>query len=342
MHASPDQSGAPGLTHEQAIAHAVKRLRAGLLVAFPTETVYGLGADALNADAVARVFATKGRPAHNPLIVHVEGESAMARVPGLVAAWPASARSLAAAFWPGPLTIVVPKGGAVPDVVTAGGGTVALRSPDHPVARALLKAFGGPLVGPSANKSGRVSPTTADHVRAEFDGADVFVLDGGPCRVGIESTVVSVVDVPRVLRPGSISRETIEMALGVRVEGPASGAHAASNVAPLASPGLLASHYAPRTRVELIAHGEVTRRARAIMDAGQRVVALASSDAGDSRWSVRVMPSDPVAYAAEMYAALREADAMACDVILVELPAHANAPEWAAVMDRLTRASAPR
>lgn len=340
------------------IAEAALRLRAGLLVAFPTETVYGLGADALNAEAVARVFEAKGRPSHNPLIVHVLGAATLA--PGLVASWPARAATLAAAFWPGPLTIIVPRGPRVPTAVTGGGDTVALRSPDHPIARALLQAFGGPLVGPSANKSGHVSPTTAAHVRSDFDPSLVTVLDGGPCRVGIESTVVSVCGGrAAVLRPGSILASQLSAVLNEEVDAPshaqsASPAsamrtlqHAANDTEPpaLASPGQLASHYAPRTPVELAPSRRALSRAEELTAAGIKCVLLTLSGPAqpDAPRSTHIiaMPPDSAAYAARLYAALREADALKHDRIIIELP-DTTSPDWSAILDRLKRASAPR
>ncbi len=343
------------------IADAALRLRSGLLVAFPTETVYGLGADALNAEAVARVFEAKGRPSHNPLIVHVLGAATLA--PGLVASWPARAATLAAAFWPGPLTIIVPRGLRVPHAVTGGGDTVALRSPDHPIARALLQAFGGPLVGPSANKSGQVSPTTAAHVRSEFDPAVVTVLEGGPCRVGIESTVVSVCGGrAAILRPGSILASQLSAVLSEEVDEP-SGWQSTSPASPtrtsqrttlgtldaqppaLASPGQLASHYAPRTPVELASSRRALSRAEELTAAGVKCVLLALSDPAlpDASRSTHIitMPPDSAAYAARLYAALREADALKHDRIIIALP-DTTSPDWSAILDRLKRASAPR
>ena len=340
------------------IADAALRLRSGLLVAFPTETVYGLGADALNAEAVARVFEAKGRPSHNPLIVHVLGAATLA--PGLVASWPPRAATLAAAFWPGPLTIIVPRGPRVPHAVTGGGDTVALRSPDHPVARALLQAFGGPLVGPSANKSGHVSPTTAAHVRSEFDPSLVTVLDGGPCRVGIESTVVSVCGGrAAVLRPGSILASQLSAVLNEEVDEPShaqstspasatrTSEQATQDTQPpaLASPGQLASHYAPRTPVELAPSRRALSRAEELTAAGIKCVLLTLSDPAqpDAPRSMHIinMPPDPAAYAARVYAALREADALKHDRIIIELP-DTTSPDWSAILDRLKRASAPR
>ncbi len=359
-----DQPGPP-LVGPREIALAASRLRAGHLVAFPTETVYGLGADALNPAAVQRVFTAKGRPSHNPLIVHVESADALARIPGLVSAWPARAAILAARFWPGPLTLVVPRGPAVPSIVTGGGDTVALRSPNHPIAQALLRAFGGPLVGPSANKSGHVSPTTAAHVRDEFRADDVMILEGGPCAIGIESTVVRVPTDPAqpiaILRPGIISALELAAALGEPVTepvtqpvtepvtGPATESpSAAAPSAALPSPGLLASHYAPRTPVELVASSAAAARAAQLAAEGASVVLLAiTANEVPARASAIRMPPDPHAYAARLYAALREADALARNIILVELPdtpsraSHLN-PAWTAILDRLHRAAAPR
>lgn len=312
------------------ITRAADRLRAGELVAFPTETVYGLGADALNPEAVARVFACKGRPSHNPLIVHVASIE-MARA--LAREWPARAQALARAFWPGPLTIVVPRASHVPDAVTAGGDTVALRQPAHAVAQALLDAFNGPMVGPSANRSGHVSPTTAAHVRAEFGEASpipVDVLDGGPCAVGVESTVV-VVDGAnlRILRSGAIGARDIARALGIRtsdVQSPSRGI--IETTGPLASPGLLASHYAPRTRAILC-------RRLSDVPAGALVVRL---------------PRDPRGCALSLYRVLREADdraqATSASLIAIIPPRAALSsnrdPLWMAIRDRLRRATAPR
>lgn len=322
------------------IAEAARRLRAGGLVAFPTETVYGLGADALNPAAVARVFALKGRPAHNPLIVHVADAEA-ARP--LAAHWSEHARRLAKSFWPGPLTIVVPRSALVPDVVTGGGDTVALRCPDHPLALALLRAFGGPMVGPSANRSGSVSPTTAAHVRAAFDSADVVVIDGGPCRVGIESTVVSLVgEAPMVLRRGVVGPDRIAAALGVAVSdapSPTLGPSAA-----LSSPGMLPSHYAPDASVLLFSAGSPPRE---LERSPRPIVVLALSDSfqlpRESRGprTLVPMPTDADAYGAKLYAALREADDARAEMILVEEPREAG-PMWDAIRDRLARAAAPR
>lgn len=344
--------GLPSSIHD--ISDAVQRLLAGEVVAFPTETVYGLGADALNARAVQRVFDLKRRPGFNPLIVHVSGPEMAARVvaPG---AWSADAAALARAFWPGPLTLVLPKGASIPDAVTGGGPTVAVRCPDHPTALALLYHLEHPLVGPSANLSGSVSPTTAAHVRAAFPPDDVKVLDGGACAVGIESTVVDLTGPrPRILRPGAISAGDIAAVLGRVVEDPAghSDTHSPDDRPrgdrPHRSPGQLDRHYAPHcmavmytTEFELLDFiGQ-----SAIAGRGAIVLGL---------WETRQslppphrfvqMPGDPVRYAAEMYARIREADAQFPAAIMIERP-RANPPAvpddplWAAIIDRLSRAT---
>ncbi|MEX2218369.1 MAG: L-threonylcarbamoyladenylate synthase [Phycisphaerales bacterium] len=318
------------------IARAVAILRAGGVVAFPTETVYGLGADALNGGAVARVFALKGRPAGNPLIVHVTGEEMAGRV---AAAWPHEAAKLARAFWPGPLTIVLPASRAVPKAVTAGGPTVAVRCPDHLVTLSLLEAFGGPLVGPSANPSGRVSPTTAAHVREVFSGADVFVLEGGPCRGGIESTVVSLVSVrggagsARVLRPGLIGAEELSIVLGHPVE----EGSAAAEAGPAPSPGMQEVHYAPAARAVVFEAGDLGR----VLASAPRVEVLTHSGLIVAAPHTAIgLPSEANAYAARLYAALREADALKPDLIAIERPP-AEGAQWAAVADRLARAAKP-
>ena len=315
------------------LAQAVTRLRRGRLVAFPTETVYGLGADATDADAVARVFAAKGRPAENPLIVHVTDE-AMART--CVSAWPDAASKLAARFWPGPLTLVLPKAEAIPDIVTAGGPTVAVRSPDHPLTLALIETFGGPIVGPSANVSGAVSPTRAAHVGGVF-GDDVAVRDGGPCRVGIESSVVAVDDgAVRVLRLGAIGAAELEAVSGlpVIVEDRRGAA---------GSPGREGPHNRPSARVVLVESLVGLDRALG----AERAVVLGPPGAPvsvDPPHAAIAMPADAAAYAAELYAALREADTMEAAVIVVVRPPAVGeggeAPVWEAVAERLARASA--
>lgn len=297
------------LPEPEAIAEAVRRLRAGRPVAFPTETVYGLAAIATDENAVQRVFDTKGRPADNPLIVHVADTDTAQQC---CADWPDAARKLADAFWPGPLSLVLPKAASIPSIVTAGRDTVALRCPRHPTALALLATLNEPLVGPSANPSGSVSPTTADHVRAHWSDDEVFVLDGGPCTVGIESTVLALhLDTPTILRPGALSAADLAAALGSEVRA------ATTNQDAAASPGTRHAHYQPTSPVVL--DPTDTQPGEAVID----------------------LPADPRAAAAMLYAALREADAAAPSRIVVRLhPARDPAdPVWAAVLDRLTRAA---
>lgn len=329
------------------IAIAVDRLKRGTpsgmpgIVAFPTETVYGLGASALDAGAVARVFALKGRPASNPLIVHVS-DVAMAR--RVASSWPDRAETLAQAFWPGPLTLIVPKAADIPAAVTAGGSTVAVRMPDHPLTLALIEAFGGPLVGPSANKSGHVSPTTALHVREAFSDEDVFVLDGGPCERGLESTVVDVsadhAGEVVIRRLGPIDREAIERALGVPVRVDVDPGKRGTET--LVSPGQLERHYAPRTPARLFERADWPAvLARAFRDTREpsRVVVLTHTPVAVPTPHVRlVMPNDAAGYAARLYAALREGDAANAQSILIESPIDAT-PLWATIRDRLRRAT---
>jgi L-threonylcarbamoyladenylate synthase len=310
------------------IAEGVRRLAEGRLVAFPTETVYGLGADALSGAAVRRVFQAKGRPSHNPLIVHVS-DLAMAR--RHAGEWPRSATALAERFWPGPLSIIVPRGEAIPTEVTAGGTTMAVRCPAHPITLALIEAFGKPIVGPSANRSGGVSPTAASHVRGAFSEAEVLVLDGGPCTGGIESTVVSVAGGhARILRPGLITPAEIEAVLGA---GSVDAAPHAPASGPLESPGLLGVHYAPTTPAKLVGPGDWAKVS------GPGVTVSTREDA-----LIR-MPANARGYAAHLYAALRQADAMNAPAIFIEDPRPAaddgEGALWAAIMDRLTRATTP-
>jgi len=305
--------------NEAALLAAVDAIHAGGLVAFPTETVYGLGADALNPNAVRRIFAAKGRPPTNPLIVHIADAVQVKRV---ASEWPEAAATLAAKFWPGPLTIVVPKHDRVPAEVTAGGPTVAVRCPSAPAARALLTAVGVPLAAPSANRSCELSPTTAGHVLKSLGGEVEIVLDGGPCSGGIESTVIDVSRTPyRLLRPGLVSLEalervlgTVELVRGVEFDGVA---------AP--SPGMLARHYAPHTPLELFAEEA---------DLQRRMAELA---AAGIRGAVVLLPTAPEAAALRLYDALHRLDAAGFDRLLVVLPP--DRPEWFAVRDRLLRAA---
>ena len=305
-----------------AIARAAGLLRAARLVAFPTETVYGLGADALNPAAVARIFAAKGRPATNPVIVHVADA---AQVINVAAAWPATAALLAERFWPGPLTIVVTKGPAVPDIVTAGGPTVAVRCPNHPIARALIREAGVPVAAPSANRSTELSPTRAEHVLKGLGGRIDLILDGGPCPGGIESTVVDVTgDAVRVLRPGLVTGPMLEEVLASRGCKPpvlSSTSRGVDAGEPARSPGQMVKHYSPRTPIVLAEDAETAQRR--LREAGLRVAAVAFGDPADA--------------AANLYAVLHDLDDGQYDRIVVELPP--DTPAWAAVRDRLMRAA---
>jgi len=311
-----------------AIERAVALLEAGELVAFPTETVYGLGADAGNPAAVARIFAAKGRPATHPLIVHF---SNFAAARAWAADVPDAARKLAEAFWPGPLTLVLPKAAQVPAAVTGGQPSVALRSPAHPVARALLAAFGRGIAAPSANRYGRISPTRAADVRAELGDRVAFVLDGGDCEVGLESTIVACLG-GRVtlLRPGSITRSQVEDVVGhVDEAGPD---------APRA-PGSDRSHYAPGTPLATVPADRLQDAAEAALARGERIAVLARTApfVESERAAWRRMPESSAAYGRALYAALRALDATGADRILVEAVPPGEA--WAAVADRLARAS---
>jgi L-threonylcarbamoyladenylate synthase len=310
-----------------AAEHAARVLTAGGLVAFPTETVYGLGADATNGRAVARLYEAKGRPAFNPLIAHVTGVAA-ARALGH---FDAAAERLAEAFWPGPLTLVVPKlpGCPVSDLATAGLDSIALRVPDHPVAQNLLGAFGRPVVAPSANRSGHVSPTAAAHVLADLRGRIELILDGGPTRMGLESTIVACLGEPMLLRPGALPRDAIERVLNRPLATPAP----APQDAPVA-PGQLASHYAPRARLRLDATG---------VDAGEALLAFGPVLPPGAEGAARVLNlserSDLIEAAANLFSHLRALDAAAGSIAVMPVP-HEGLGE--AINDRLARAAAPR
>jgi L-threonylcarbamoyladenylate synthase len=326
----------PGTARDPVLAEAVSRLLAGELVALPTETVYGLGADATNAAAVAKIFALKGRPADHPLIVHLAPE---ARLEDWAVDVPDAARRLAADFWPGPLTMILRKSPRVPAIVTGGQDTVGLRCPSHPVAQALLREFArvgsGAVAAPSANRFGHVSATTARHVRDEF-GPDLLVLDGGACDVGLESTIVDLSrGSPVLLRPGAITREAIGAVLGTM---PADRDAQAPR-----APGTLASHYAPRTPVALVETAQLENRVRAELAAGRKLAVLARSPwPGAMREVVagwwHVAPATAAAYGHDLYANLRALDANGADLIVVEAPP--AGPDWEAVRDRLGRAAA--
>jgi L-threonylcarbamoyladenylate synthase len=311
------------------IAAAVAALRAGDVIGLPTETVYGLAGDASNPAAVARIFAIKGRPSSHPVIVHLADAH-------LVGGWaretPPAASALMQRFWPGPLTVVLPRTASVPDAVTGGQDTVALRVPAHPVALQVLRAFGGGLAAPSANRYGRISPTTAAHVRADL-GSDVpIVLDGGPCEVGLESTIVACLGGRiAILRPGRIRVDEIES-----VVGPVGGAPPAAPRVP----GSVASHYAPRTVLEIIDPAGLAATIIAHAEAGHRIAVLAPGARHDlpvTTW--RSAAEDAEGYGRTLYHDLRRLDDAGADVILVVRPP--DGPEWTAIHDRLRRAAAP-
>lgn len=357
---------------------AAQRIRAGKLVAFPTETVYGLGADATSTRAVQRVFRAKGRPSNNPLIVHV---ASVQQAKQVVSVWPKEASMLARAFWPGPLTMVLPKAKRVSKLATAGQESVGVRCPDHPVARALLRACDVPLVGPSANMSGSVSPTQADDVRAAFDEDAVMVLDGGPCKVGIESTVVSLLGcvdgsgAPVVLRPGVISQADIDRVLGVRVKqgrrDSAARKQTASkfltkrntsssgdNSGPLLSPGLLTKHYAPKIPLEVVptlaalqallrkrmqATKQQTRGKAKRVPTCLVIAHCAERSVKDLLMAgdgFGRMPKDARQYAQVLYHALHQTLWFERMVLLAPPSGGAASAVWEAIHDRLRRASA--
>ena len=315
-----------------AIAAGAAALAAGRLVAFPTETVYGLGASALDPVAVAGIFAAKGRPTDHPLICHLASADDLAP---LVAAITPDAAALADAFWPGPLTLVMHRSAVVPDAVTGGRDTVAVRVPAHPLALALIGAFSGPVAAPSANRFGRPSPTRAQDVLDELGDAVAVVIDGGPCEIGIESTVLDLTtEPPQVLRPGRVSAEQLAHVLGRTVAAEASG--------PARAPGMLESHYAPGARVEVLGDIDAAMaRARDIAEDGGRA-GLIAPGAGDTDNAVTVLaaPTSPDDYAARLYAAFRRADAQGVDVILAVPPPAEGI--GVAVRDRLARAAAGR
>lgn len=312
------------------ITRAVAQLKAGALVAFPTETVYGLGADAANVAAVRKVFAAKGRPADHPLIVHVADAVQLANWASEI---PPAAHALARKFWPGPLTLVLKRHAHVPDAVTGGQETVAIRVPSHPVAQALLREFGGGVAAPSANRFGRVSATTAEHVREEFGDAVACVLDGGAADVGIESTIVDCSRAtPALLRPGWITPQQLEAVLGAPLAAPDASAPRVS--------GSLEKHYSPQTPVMLMEGDLVVELARSLMRQGKRVAVLARTSLQPVIDGIvwRAAAQDATGYAHDLYANLRELDHAGCDAILVEQPPDVS--EWYAIRDRLNRAAA--
>jgi L-threonylcarbamoyladenylate synthase len=315
------------------IDRAARLLCSGQLVSFPTETVYGLGADARNPDAIRRIFAAKGRPAEHPLIVHLAEAAALRRWARTI---PPAAMALAEAFWPGPLTLILPRAADVPDVVTGGQDSVGLRVPSHPVALALLARFadlgGDGVAAPSANRFGGVSATTAQHVADDFGDEIALILDGGPCRHGIESTIVGFTGAePELLRPGALSVEQLARVLG-RAPG------IAGTAAPRA-PGTLAAHYAPRTPARLMPREELLAALGRLGSPTGHIAVLAHSVTQpplfEGTWFDA--PAHDAAYAHELYANLRALDAQAADEIWIEAPP--DGPEWSAVRDRLRRAT---
>lgn len=302
------------------IREAGRLIRAGQLVAFPTETVYGLGANAFDAAAIERLYLAKERPASSPLIVHVCSFE-MAR--GLVREWPESAEGLSRAFWPGPLTLVLLKGSDVPDRLTAGLDTVAIRMPSHPIALELIREAGCPIAAPSANRFAQLSPTTAEHVRQSLGDRVAMILDGGPCDIGIESTVLSLAgNNPVLLRPGMVSQADLETVIG------SVGSASANPAGAHPSPGMHARHYSPKTLLVLVEHG--------VLPAQGKGAYLWIREPARAEHSVE-MPINPAEYATHLYAVLHEVDAQGWNWIAVERPP--SGAMWAGIRDRLERAA---
>ena len=320
----------PNSPEEQTMRSAADVIRRGGLVAFPTETVYGLGANALDANAVERIFVAKGRPSANPLIVHVSDREI---AKSLTSGWLQIADQLTQHYWPGPLTLVLPKSPVVPDIVTAGGATIAIRMPSHPIALGLIRESGVPLAAPSANRSSQLSPTRAEHVLAGLNGRIDMILDGGPTQRGIESTVVDLTtDPPTLLRPGPITPAMLEA-----IVGPLQISSKQTSEGALRSPGLIAKHYSPRTPVEICPTiGALRASAERYHREGKRIGILAI---GSGNGDAITMPADANDYAARLYDALHSLDRSNLDRILIELPP--DTPEWLAVRDRLLRSAEP-
>jgi L-threonylcarbamoyladenylate synthase len=312
------------------IERGAQLLRAGRLVAFPTETVYGLGANALDAEAVGRIYAVKRRPASSPLIVHV---ASLEMAQALVTHWPGNADQLSRRFWPGPLTLVLEKRPAIPDIVTANLSTVGIRMPAHPMALALIRAAGVPVAAPSANRFTELSPTSAEHVRRSLGNDVDLILDGGLCNVGIESTVLSLAEAtPMLLRPGGISRAELEAVVGPVgwAKEVQDGAHP--------SPGMHPRHYSPRTTLYLTANGKVPDRGRGIYLRHEHAAKHDAASRADVDIVTEQMPQSAADYAVVLYEVLHRADAGNYDWITVDLPP--STLEWEAIHDRLKRAAA--
>jgi L-threonylcarbamoyladenylate synthase len=327
---------------QQAVRRAVELLQAGEVVALPTETVYGLAANALDEAAVARIYEVKGRPAHNPIIVHVAIRE-MAR--DCVADWPELAEKFSRAFWPGPLTLVLPRAERIPALVTAGGATVGIRWPAHPLMQAVIRECGFPLAAPSANLSNQLSPTNAEHVRFQLGGRIPLIVDGGQSQVGIESTVLDLtVSPPRVLRPGMIHAETLAAAAGPRPRGPSPQSSSGPGSQPvLRSPGQLKKHYSPRAKLLVLewnteAELKTQLARRHLSPAAAFIVAHTQIPAGLGAANVSVIPHDAEAFARALYGELHRCDVAGAQLIVVEAPP--ALPEWAAIADRLRRAAA--
>lgn len=323
-----------------AIEHAAAVLRSGGVIGAPTETVYGLAANAFDPEAVARIYALKGRPSHNPIIIHV-ASAEMARA--CAARWPAMADVLGSAFWPGPLTLVMPRSKHVPDIVTAGGTTVGIRWPQHPFMQGVIKACGFPLAAPSANLANRLSPTNAIHVASQLGDVLPLIIDGGDCNVGIESTVVDVTgSSPVILRPGMISETAIRGAMTPGTPEPVAEFPRAPEEV-LRSPGQLERHYSPRARLVVRSwqdEGDLARlmAAEGIAPSKACIIAHTRIPLGGQFPQVMLIPDDAEAFARALYAELHRCDGMGVDWIIVEaLP---ETPDWAGIRDRLRRASA--
>jgi L-threonylcarbamoyladenylate synthase len=320
-----------------AVKHAAKLLQAGEVVALPTETVYGLAANALDKKAVARIFQIKGRPANNPIIVHVAG---IAMAKRCVTAWPRLADRLFKAFWPGPLTLVLPRAKVIPDIVVAGGATVGVRWPAHPFIQAVIRECGFPLAAPSANLSSRISPTNAGHVRQQLGGKIPLIVDGGQSQVGIESTVLELtVSPPRVLRPGMIHAASLAAVCGAVT----SDKWQVTGESPLRSPGLLRRHYSPKANLlvlDWLDDADLVRQlvTRHLSRVTCHVIAHTHIPAAEYFAEVSVIPHDAEAFARAIYAELHRCDAAGAKWIVVESPP--PSPEWAGIADRLRRAAA--
>ena len=320
----------PTPVNQQSIQQAAELLSRGQLVAFPTETVYGLGADAANPDAVAKIFAAKGRPANHPLIVHIAD---IAQLADWAESVPDTALRLAQAFWPGPLTLILNKKPNVPAIITGGQNTIALRIPNNPVALQLLQAFGRGIAAPSANRFGRISPTQAQHVADDLGDRVNFILDGGPCAVGLESTILDLSDdVPAILRPGRITRSQIKAVLKAEVQ--------LSSQTKIRAPGMMAVHYAPHTMALLCTQDTLITMVDEQCANGKDIGILAFSQAMFALPCRHLVTLPDVAeqYETELYNALRELDKQQLDMILIEQPPDTEL--WAAVNDRLSKATA--